>query len=980
MSLTSGRLGVLPTLLVAGLVASGITGLATAPALAGPGGPAPVCGATACTQTYAYTGSVATFVVPANVSSLQVVVAGGQGGAHKYGAAGGSGGNVTGTLSVTPSDDIQVLAGAGGGTFGGGGQTGSGGGAGGGGSFVFTSGGTPLLAAGGGGGGGLAAQGGYGSGATTTGGTGAICSCNSVAATLAPGGSQTAPGSAGNWYNFNYGGSGTGPAANTSPGVGGNGGQFLGDGGGAGGGGYYGGGGGGVFEGGGGGSGYADPSVTAVTSADGVNGGNGWVSFTWQKESSTTTLSVSPPTESGAGTTQTLTAIVAGGVGTATGSVDFLNGGSTIAGCSGQPLDDTGTATCTATLPSGPATLAASYLGDSTYAVSQSSDSPYTVYSPLQITTSTLPDATFGSAYTSDLAASGGKGPYSWTATAGSLPAGLTLSASGVLSGTPTETGAFTAHVVLLDSLDPAGTSSADLPLIVDAAGQTITFVPLTSPAAVGDTQNLVAEGGASGNPVTFTVADATTGAACSISGTTLSFDHAGSCAVAADQAGTADYAAAPEATQTVTVGLAPTSVSVVLSPGEAASGQTVTATATVGGNQAGNVQFSVDGTDVGVPVAVNDGQATSPALGILTPGSYQVGSVFTPLDATKYAPSSSSPQTLVVNQAATSSTITIQAHTITATVAPMPPGSGTPSGTVTFSVDGTPVGTAPLSAGVATLNYSLPTDDADAVAVQYAGDSDFLASSASTSRVNPTVTASVTSAHLKTASGWYRSPVTVQFTCTTNGAALTAPCPQPVTFASNGAAQSVSRTINAVDGGIGTVSVTGINIDRTRPTVAITGVATRLPYLATAPAGSCVAHDGLSGVASCSISRHRSGRMEVYVATATDKAGNVSTARVTALTNDFVIHDAPFRNGAYVVHAGRTYTLLVAAGSRPRYVDAALYPTMPRLLDHEFIKAGHNRWALGDTFSTAMIHHRYWYIGVRIGRHTHVLKVHVIR
>ncbi|MCW2856904.1 MAG: hypothetical protein JWR52_2519 [Marmoricola sp.] len=980
MSFTSGRLGVLSSLLVSALMAGGITGLATAPALAGPGGPAPVCGATACTETYAYTGSLATFVVPANVNSVQVVVAGGQGGAHKYGAAGGSGGDVTGNLSVTPSDSLQVLAGAGGSTFGGGGQTGSGGGAGGGGSFVFTSGGTPLLAAGGGGGGGLAAHGGYGSGATTTGGTGAICSCNSVAATLAQGGSQTAPGAAGNWYNFNYGSSGSGPAANTSPGVGGNGGQFLGDGGGAGGGGYYGGGGGGVFEGGGGGSGYADPSVTAVTSTDGANGGNGWVSFTWQKAPSTTNLSVSPPTESGAGTTLTLTATVAADGGTPTGSVDFLNGASTISGCTGQPLDGTGTATCTATLPSGPATLTASYLGDTTYAVSQSSESPYTVYSPLQITTSSLPDATFGSAYTSDLAASGGKGPYSWTATAGSLPAGLTLSTAGVLSGTPTETGAFTAHVVLLDSLDPAETTSADLPLTVDAAAQTITFVPLTSPAAVGDTQNLSAEGGASGNPVTFAVADSTTGSACSISGTTLSFDHAGSCVVVADQAGTADYAAATEATQTVTVDLASTSVSVALNPGEAAFGQPVTATATVGGDQAGSVQFSVDGTDLGAPVGVSDGQATSPALGLLAPGSYQVGAVFTPLDATKYAPSSSSPQTLVVDQAATTSTITIQPDTLTATIAPVSSGSGTPTGTVTFSVDGTTVGTAPLSAGVATLNYSLPTDDAHSVAVQYSGDSDFLASSASTARFNPTVTASLTSAHPKTASGWYRNPVTVQFTCTPNGAALTAPCPQPVTLTGNGAAQSVSRTISAVDGGIGTVSVTGINIDQTRPTVVITGVATRLPYLATAPVGSCVAHDGLSGVASCSISRHRSGRMEIYVATAKDKAGNVSTARVTALTNDFVIQGAPFSNGAYVVHAGRTYTVLAVAVTRPRYVDAALFPTMPRTLDHAFIKTGHNRWALGVTFSNAMLHHRYWYIGVRVGGRTHVLKVHVVR
>ncbi|HTU36185.1 MAG TPA: Ig domain-containing protein [Candidatus Acidoferrum sp.] len=54
-------------------------------------------------------------------------------------------------------------------------------------------------------------------------------------------------------------------------------------------------------------------------------------------------------------------------------------------------------------------------------------------------TTSPLPDGTQGTAYSEQFAASGGTSPYTWSVASGStLPAGLTLSASGLLSGTPT--------------------------------------------------------------------------------------------------------------------------------------------------------------------------------------------------------------------------------------------------------------------------------------------------------------------------------------------------------------------------------------------------------------------------------------------------------------------------------------------------------------------------------------------------------------
>ena len=62
-----------------------------------------------------------------------------------------------------------------------------------------------------------------------------------------------------------------------------------------------------------------------------------------------------------------------------------------------------------------------------------------TVWTPPEVTTATLPDATKSKAYAATLEATGGAGALTWTVTGGALPAGLTLNAgSGVISGTPT--------------------------------------------------------------------------------------------------------------------------------------------------------------------------------------------------------------------------------------------------------------------------------------------------------------------------------------------------------------------------------------------------------------------------------------------------------------------------------------------------------------------------------------------------------------
>ena len=67
----------------------------------------------------------------------------------------------------------------------------------------------------------------------------------------------------------------------------------------------------------------------------------------------------------------------------------------------------------------------------------------------LEITTTGLPGGQVGQSYSQTLAATGGSGAKTWSVTSGSLPAGLSLSSAGVISGTPTtaQTSGFTVQV-----------------------------------------------------------------------------------------------------------------------------------------------------------------------------------------------------------------------------------------------------------------------------------------------------------------------------------------------------------------------------------------------------------------------------------------------------------------------------------------------------------------------------------------------------
>lgn len=86
---------------------------------------------------------------------------------------------------------------------------------------------------------------------------------------------------------------------------------------------------------------------------------------------------------------------------------------------------------------------------------------------PLVVTTVTLPTASVGRPYTATLTAAGGTAPYRWAVAAGSLPPGLVLGSSGVLSGTPTSAATTTVTVEVTGSGSPAATAKASIALVV---------------------------------------------------------------------------------------------------------------------------------------------------------------------------------------------------------------------------------------------------------------------------------------------------------------------------------------------------------------------------------------------------------------------------------------------------------------------------------------------------------------------------------
>ncbi|GHJ49090.1 hypothetical protein Cs7R123_64320 [Catellatospora sp. TT07R-123] len=191
---------------------------------------------------------------------------------------------------------------------------------------------------------------------------------------------------------------------------------------------------------------------------------------------SATVVTAAPnPVATGSGLT--LTATVTAAV-PPTGTVTFHDGAATI----GTAVLSGGTATLvTSALTGGDHAVTASYSGSADLVGSSSGPLAVAVVDPVTLD-GTLPGGTVGSAYSAAVSYGGG-GPVTFALSSGALPPGLSLSASGVVSGTPTAGGGYTFTVTVTN---PVSTVARDYTITVAAAATTTAVTSSASPSVLG--------------------------------------------------------------------------------------------------------------------------------------------------------------------------------------------------------------------------------------------------------------------------------------------------------------------------------------------------------------------------------------------------------------------------------------------------------------------------------------------------------------
>jgi Tol biopolymer transport system component len=224
--------------------------------------------------------------------------------------------------------------------------------------------------------------------------------------------------------------------------------------------------------------------------------------------------------------------------------------------------------------------------------------SPDAVQDPFTLTVAQAPAITSADAVTFTIGQFGsftvgatGFPPPSFLLSGTPLPGGVSFFDNGdgtaTLSGTPPSGSANTYPLIITAGNLVSPDAVQSFTLTVGKQAQTISFTS-TAPtdATVGGPTYTVTATATSGLPVTFTI-DGSASSVCSIAGAVVSFTGAGTCVINANQAGNADYAAAPQVQQSFPVVKGSQTISFTsTAPGGAVVGgptYLVTATATSG-------------------------------------------------------------------------------------------------------------------------------------------------------------------------------------------------------------------------------------------------------------------------------------------------------------------------------------------------------------------------------------------------------------
>jgi hypothetical protein len=293
-------------------------------------------------------------------------------------------------------------------------------------------------------------------------------------------------------------------------------------------------------------------------------------------------------------------------------------------------------------------------------------------------------------------------------------------------------------------TVSPADTSaSLNSDVAAPVFGQPVTFTVMVSPVAPG--------AGIPSGDVTFYDGSITLGTA-SLDGTGTAIFTTSSLAVAdhmifASYAGDGNFNANTSDLLDLTVSPADTATALASSANPSALTQSITFTAMVSavgpgsGTPSGAVQFQIDSVNFGSPVTLVEGKATSDSISSLSLGSHTISASYSGDGNFNASNAPDLAQTVQKDDTTTSLVMTVnpsvfgQSITYTASVASVPPGSGTPSGSVTFLDGSTVLGTSSLSSGAATFTTSALSVGTHSITAQYLGDAGY----------NPSVSAVLT-------------------------------------------------------------------------------------------------------------------------------------------------------------------------------------------------------------------------------------------
>ena len=502
-------------------------------------------------------------------------------------------------------------------------------------------------------------------------------------------------------------------------------------------------------------------SVTATYGGDADFTGSSDTDTQVVNQAATTTVVVSSPDPSVSGELVTFTATVTAdspGSGTLTGNVNFVIDG-------GAPLSATlsgGVATVTtSTLSVGSHNVTATYNGDVNFAGSSGTDTQLVNQAATTTTVVSSPDPSVSGELVTFTATVTANSPGSGTLTGnvnfvidGGVPVPATL--SGGTASITTSTLSVGSHAITATYGGDAnftGSSGSDMQVVNQAATTTV-VVSSPDPSVSGElvtfTATVTADSPGSGTPtgnVNFVI-DGGVPVPATLSGGTASFTTStlsvGGHSVTATYGGDADFTGS-SGTDTQVVSQAATTTTVVSAPDPSVSGELVTFTINVAadspgsGTPTGNVTLVIDG---GAPLsAVLSGGVATVTTSTLSVGSHSVTATYGgDADFT----GSSGTDTQVVSQAATTTTVVSapdpsvsgELVTFTINVAADSPGSGTPTGNVTYQIDGGAPLSAVLSGGVATVTTSTLSVGGHSVTATYGGDADFTGSSGSDTQV----------------------------------------------------------------------------------------------------------------------------------------------------------------------------------------------------------------------------------------------------